>query len=90
MAVRENNDPIEYLYQDHLGSVIYATGDGGTILTDQRYYAYGRIRNDGFLPTDPWFTGQKVNEGNGLYYFNARYYDPDLGTFISPDTSLPD
>ena len=26
----------------------------------------------------------------GLRYYNARYYDPELGQFISPDTLVPD
>jgi RHS repeat-associated protein len=28
--------------------------------------------------------------GFGLYYYNARYYDPVVGTFLSPDTLIPD
>ncbi|MCB9137760.1 MAG: RHS repeat-associated core domain-containing protein [Caldilineaceae bacterium] len=35
------------------------------------------------------FTGQQL-DGSGLYYFNARYYDPEIGHFISPDTIVPD
>jgi RHS repeat-associated protein len=35
------------------------------------------------------FTGQK-KDASGLYYYNARYYSPDLGQFISPDTLVPD
>jgi len=34
-------------------------------------------------------TGQK-SDGTGLLYYNARYYDPQLGTFLSPDTLVPD
>ena len=34
------------------------------------------------------FTGQK-SDARGLMYYNARYYDPALGTFISPDTIVP-
>ncbi|MBU7044953.1 MAG: RHS repeat-associated core domain-containing protein [Theionarchaea archaeon] len=30
------------------------------------------------------FTGKEMDE-TGLYYFNARYYDPDLGRFITRD-----
>ncbi len=33
------------------------------------------------------FTG-KEKDGNGFYYYGARYYDSELGGFISPDTVL--
>jgi RHS repeat-associated protein len=39
------------------------------------------------LPTDKLFTGQRL-DGTGLYYYNARYYDPTIGRFISPDTVI--
>ena len=41
------------------------------------------------LRTDRTFTGQK-EDGTGLLYYNARYYDPALGAFISPDSLVPD
>ena len=41
------------------------------------------------LPTDRTYTGQK-QDGTGLLYYNARYYDPSLGIFLSPDTLVPD
>jgi RHS repeat-associated protein len=47
----------------------------------------------GTLLTDRTFTGQKqdrVPSGRGLMYYNARYYDPALGLFLSPDTIVPD
>jgi RHS repeat-associated protein len=31
------------------------------------------------------FTGKYLDDETGLYYFGARYYDPALGRFISPD-----
>jgi RHS repeat-associated protein len=42
----------------------------------------------GSVPTDKLFTGQRL-DGTGLYYYNARYYDPSIGRFISPDTIVP-
>jgi RHS repeat-associated protein len=56
-----------------------------------RHFAYGTIRagNVATLNTDRTFTGQKQDR-SGLLYYNARYYDPTLGTFISPDTLVPD
>jgi RHS repeat-associated protein len=39
------------------------------------------------LPTDKTFTGQRVEAGiGGIMDFNARYYDPTLGRFLSADT----
>ena len=33
------------------------------------------------------FTGQE-QDASGLYYYGARYYDPELGRFTQPDTIL--
>jgi RHS repeat-associated protein len=41
------------------------------------------------IPTDKLYTGQRL-DGTGLYYYNARYYDPTIGRFISPDNTIPD
>jgi len=41
------------------------------------------------LPTTINYTGQRL-DGSGLVYMNARYYDPLVGMFISPDTIVPD
>ncbi len=42
------------------------------------------------LQTDRTFIGQKSESVTGLLYYNARYYDPALGTFLSPDTLVSD
>ncbi|MBI2859991.1 MAG: hypothetical protein HYX91_00615, partial [Chloroflexi bacterium] len=48
-----------------------------------RYFPVGdRLESQGYLPTDKLFTGQRL-DSTGLYYFNARYYDPAIGRFIS-------
>lgn len=36
------------------------------------------------------YTGQEFDAETGLYYYNARYYNPVLGRFISADTIVPD
>ena len=80
---------LTYLHSDHLGSTVLETNTSGQIVSDQRYYAYGRQRDTGPVNTDHRFTGQK-QDASGLVYMNARYYDPVLGQFISPDTLVPD
>ena len=53
-------------------------------------YSCGDCRNSqGDLGTDKLFTGQRLDD-TGLYYYGARYYDPTIGRFISPDTVVPD
>jgi RHS repeat-associated protein len=44
-----------------------------------------RLNSQGTLGTDKLFTGQRL-DSTGLYYYNARYYDPEIGRFISSDT----
>jgi len=34
------------------------------------------------------YTGQK-KDGTGLLFYNARYHDPKLGRFLSPDSIVP-
>ena len=77
-----------HLHGDHLGSTSLTTA-GSVVEASRAYYAYGAERAaTGDLQTDRTFTGQKA-DGTGLMYYNARYYDPALGTFVSPDTLVP-
>ena len=77
-----------HLHGDHLGSTSLTTA-GSVVEASRAYYAYGAERAaTGDLQTDRTFTGQK-RDATGLMYYNARYYDPALGTFISPDSLVP-
>jgi len=89
IATRQGN-ALYYLHSDHLGSIRFATeanGDRYGDLLDYTPYGYDNYSSE--LPTDYNFTGQK-KDGTGLLYYGARYYDPQIGTFISPDTLVPD
>jgi RHS repeat-associated protein len=67
------------------------TDDTGTPISEVRYLPYGEERwTSGATPTDFTFTGQRNEAGFGLMDYNARYYNPRLGRFVSPDTIIPD
>ncbi len=87
--MRENGT-LYYLLGDHLGSTsITANADGGK-QAELRYKAYGESRYAwGDTPTSFRFTGQREDDTIGLYFYNARYYDPLLGRFIQADTIVP-
>lgn len=82
--------PIFY-HGDHLGSTNVMTDENGSQLELIEYEPYGKIqRHDGAAGNNrlakQQFTGKKLDDETGLVYFGARYYDPSLGRFITPDT----
>jgi RHS repeat-associated protein len=76
------------MHQDQLDNLALVTS-GGARVDDQGFYAYGRLRR-GFIGVERSFTGQQKDLNSGLIYMNARYYDPEIGQFLSPDTIVPD
>ncbi|MDC4206785.1 MAG: RHS repeat-associated core domain-containing protein [Candidatus Manganitrophus sp.] len=88
--------PIHYYYRDHLGSTTLVTNflenNPETALKELAYFPYGSLRVN--LPPDTEiaykYNDKELDEEIGLYYYGARYYDPALMRFISPDTVDPD
>jgi RHS repeat-associated protein len=81
-----------YVHQDHVGSTVAVSDAAGGEVGRVQYDPYGEVLTS-TLPadlTDRLFTGQRFDSSSGLYYYNARYYDPHLGRFIQPDTLVPD
>ena len=79
---------ITWLLSDHLGSTSVTVDATGNLLTSLKYTAFGEIRSGDSL-TDYQYTDQRNETEIGLYYYVARYYDPELGRFISADTIIP-
>jgi len=46
--------------------------------------------DSGGMPTEFGFAGHRYDSSTGLIYMGARYYDPKLGRFISPDPTVPE
>jgi RHS repeat-associated protein len=81
---------VEFLLGDHLGSTAITATTTGSKLAELRYYPWGGVRYTyGTTPTDYRFTGQQELSSIGLYNYGARFYDPQLGRFVSPDTIIP-
>jgi RHS repeat-associated protein len=74
-----------------IGSTIAMTDQSQAIVNKYAYDPFGNIANqEENLPQPPQpfkFVGQfgVMTEPNGFYYMRARYYDPDVGRFISED-----
>ena len=88
LATVADSGTIHYWHGDHLGSSSVITDSTGAKVQALTYYPYGATRTN--VPGTPVnvpykYTGKELDP-TGLYYYEARYYDPALGRFISPDT----
>ena len=82
---------LEVVLTDHLGSpnVTY-NPTTGQVTGTRLHRPYGDVRSEtGVLPGGRGYTGQQ-QDPSGLIYYGARYYKPQLMTFISADTIIPD
>jgi RHS repeat-associated protein len=75
-----------FLYEHPGKSVSLLTDKNQKILENYSYGAFG-VKNGG-RETPYGYAGEEYDEETGLIYLRARYYDPELGRFISPDSIL--
>ena len=81
-----------YMLKDHLGSASVLTNASGNAVSgaDVRYYPFGEARSStASMLTDKLYTGQREMAGLGIYHYQARFYSPKLGRFLSADTIVP-
>jgi RHS repeat-associated protein len=70
---------------DALGSTLALTNSSGNITAQYGYDAFGNTVSSGSTSTNVFqYTGRE-NDGNGLYFYRARYYSPQFGRFILED-----
>ena len=78
-----------YYHSDHVGSIRLVTDADRNIIVSATYKPFGELHiKEG--DEHYFFTG-KERDVTDLYYYGGRYYDPDVGTFLTRDpyTSLP-
>ena len=89
------------LVRDHVGSIVALVGDGGKIVEENSYDAWGRMRDPDthevyLMDKVPGLTlgrgygSHEYLHRFGLVNMNARLYDPVLGRFASPDPYVQD
>jgi len=77
---------LTYLHNDHLGSLSSGTNRFGQISWQERYTPFGEaLTPNGVNDNKGGFTGHVKDTATGLNYMQARYYDPNIGRFLSID-----
>ncbi|MEG5193567.1 RHS repeat-associated core domain-containing protein [Microcoleus sp. ARI1-A1] len=73
---------------DNLGTVRDLVDASGAIQNRIGYDSFGKVRSqtNSSVGFRFGFTGRELDSETGNYYYNSRYYDPQVGRFISEDT----
>ena len=78
-----------YLF-DALRSTVNLVKTDGSISARYQYDAWGHLLNTVSSWNKFTYTGHEQDKETGLYYFKARFYDPDTGRFLTQDPYLGD
>ncbi len=87
IAKKDSNGKNYYYHPDQLGSTNIVTNESGYVVENTSYQPYGEIIEGG--NSRYLYTGKEKDNG-GLYYYGARYYDPNQKQFIQPDPIIND
>lgn len=75
-----------YYHADGLGSIVALTDYKGKLAQDYQYDSFGNLHDQMNRVKQPYtYTGREWDRETGLYYYRARYYDAQVGRFISED-----
>jgi len=91
----DTNHVAFYYHEDNINSSC-ALSSGNSPASQKEvnvYYPFGRTGGTNLqasFQVSRRFTGQILDAESGLYYFNHRYYDPQLGRFTQPDNTIAD
>ena len=87
-----NYDGTDYYFQKNIfGDILRIYSDSGALYAEYSYDALGKCtiksNTDNIANINPFrYRGYYYDRETGWYYLNSRYYDPEVGRFLSADT----
>jgi RHS repeat-associated protein len=74
---------------DQIDSVSVVTDDNGKVVTRTEYLPYGETWiQEGEARNRPKFNSQELDAETNFYFYNARYYDPEICRFVTADNVI--
>ncbi|EIL88706.1 hypothetical protein UU7_17072 [Rhodanobacter spathiphylli B39] len=90
LAMMAHAGTVTYVYTDAQGTPVMESDAQGHITKRFEYTPYGMpVTSVGAAPDGPGYTGHVNDPETGLVYMQARYYDPEVGRFLSVDPVGP-
>ena len=77
-----------FFHSDHLGSTSYMTDLSGEVSQHVEYFPYGglMVEERSSSTENPYlFNGKELDMETGLYYYWARYYEPNSSVWLGVD-----
>jgi RHS repeat-associated protein len=87
----EERRHVYYYHGDHLGSAQVVTDYRGEVYEHIEYTPYGElwVEHAPDVEATPFrFTGKERDSETGLYYYGARYLNPQTGMWLSTDPAM--
>jgi RHS repeat-associated protein len=82
---------VYHFHTDLVGTPLEVTDDAGELAWAGKYTAWGKVERGedaelmGRIEQPLRYPGQYADKGTGLHYNTFRFYDPDVGRYISQD-----
>ncbi|MBU4262773.1 MAG: hypothetical protein KKC76_13030 [Proteobacteria bacterium] len=89
LALKTAADEYCYFLKDGLSNVVQLTDGDGLVTARYGYDIFGALRSASVINdygVSQSFTGKELEPESGLIYFGARFYDPEVGRFLSADS----
>ena len=87
LAQEDGSGEVLWGLTDNQGSVRDVVDDSGEVVNHIVYDGFGGVvsETDSTVEFRFGYTGRELDEETGWYYYRARYYDPQVGRFVSQD-----
>jgi RHS repeat-associated protein len=72
-----------YYHKDHLGSTRSVTDSSRNVVAASTYHPFGETEVE--EGSEKYLFNGKEKDSTELYYYGARYYDPEIGRFLTRD-----
>jgi RHS repeat-associated protein len=75
-----------YYEEDGLGSITSLSSSAGAVANTYSYDSFGKLIASTGTITNPFqYTGREFDPESGTHYYRARYFDQNVGRFVSED-----